>query len=347
MFADLKKAFSLVMKTKAYLLYRAAVYGVITSVWVLILLVVWGALRAFGGWAALITFVLAAGGMGLVWPLVREYALYLLRAGHVALVTELLTNGELPQGQSQTVWAKERVMHYFKEISVLALVDQFVKGIINALNRTLFNIMNFMPTEALKSLAKFLQAVVRNSLTYVDEAILAYTFKTRNENVYDAAKTGIVIYAQSWKPIVKTAVMLTIFSYVFAVLVALLLMLPLAPLAMWLRSLTDAPAIKEQIGVIVFVVALLLGTLVKWILFDPVACTTTIAVFLREAETAQPSPEWEAKIEKVSAKFVELKNKAMDKMRSRGKGDSGSADMALDSGQVEAAAAQDDAASAV
>ena len=54
------------------------------------------------------------------------------------------------------------------------------------------------------------QRIVNFSLTYIDESVIAYTFRTGNENVFDAAKSGIIIYCQSWKALLKNAVALTL-----------------------------------------------------------------------------------------------------------------------------------------
>lgn len=306
MFAEIRKASALVLKTKPYVAYRAAVFGILCGAAAVGLLILALIGKVFGGNAAGILFIIAlvAGGFG--WQILREYVLYLLRAGHVALITELVTEGKLPEGQTQTAWAKERVMHYFKEVSVLALVDQLVKGTIGMLNRTLFNVMTILPIPAMEGLAKVAQRIVGFSLTYVDESILAYTFKTKNENVFDAAKSGIVVYAQSWKPILKTAVGLTVFSYAFTLVATAVFLIPLGAVAL------AFPALKFAM----FVLALFMGFSAKWILFDPIACTATMVVFLAEAEKTPPNPEWEAKIEAVSSKFKELKQKAVEKMRS-------------------------------
>ncbi|NLV44326.1 MAG: hypothetical protein GXY07_07480, partial [Candidatus Hydrogenedentes bacterium] len=155
--------------------------------------------RVFGGGAALVLFVIGAGAGSFGLPLLREYVLYLLRAGHVAVITEIIEQGSLPEDVNQTQWGRDKVTAYFKEISVLALVDQLIKGIIGMLNRVLFNVMTILPIPGLEGAAKVAQKVVDFSLTYVDESILSYTFKTRNKNVYDAAKTGIILYCQAWE----------------------------------------------------------------------------------------------------------------------------------------------------
>ncbi len=306
---QLGRAFTLVRKTLPYIGYRAAVYGAICAVIAALLLVLALVGRIFGGGAALILFLIALVGGGIGWRLLRDYVLYLLQAGHIAVIVELIENGALPEGVSQTGWGKDKVMGYFKEISVLALVDQLVKGIIAAVNRTLFNVMNLLPVPGLDGAAKLIQRIVYFSLTYVDEAILAYTFKTRNENVFDAAKSGVILYCQSWKSILKNAVIVTLLSYVFVIVATVIFLIPLGAIAL------SVPSAWAATRFFLFVFALVLGVAAKWILFDPIACTSTLLVFLAEAEGNVPNPEWEARIESVSDKFRELKAKAADKMR--------------------------------
>jgi len=228
----------------------------------------------------------------------------LLQAGHIALITEIAGTGVLPSGISQTAWAKEIVMKYYKEVSVLALVDQLIKGVLVSVNRTLFTVMNVLSIPAFDGLANIVQRIVNFSLTYIDESVIAYTFRTGNENVFDAAKSGILVYCQSWKALLKNAVMLTVLSYVFIIVTTIVFMIPLGVLALFLPS-------SWVLGkFFLFVMALFLGVSAKWILFDPVACTSTLLTFLKEAESTKPDPEWESTIEAVSDKFRTLKAKA-------------------------------------
>lgn len=303
------RAMKIVAQTSAYLVYRTMIYGMICVAVAIGLGILALIGKVFGSGAAGILFliVLVAGGFGLRF--LREYVLYLLQAGHIALITEIVEKGQLPPGISQTAWARERVMHYFKEISVLALVDQLVKGIINALNRTLFNVMTVLPIPGLEGLARIAQRIVHYSLTYIDESVIAYTFKTGNENVFEAAKSGVIVYCQSWKTLLKNAVALTLLSYVFVILATVVFMIPLGAIALTL------PASWGTGKFVLFLLALFLGISAKWILFDPIACTSTLLAFLKEAETTPPDPAWEARIEAVSDQFRMLKDKAVEKMQ--------------------------------
>lgn len=305
----LSEALKLVVQTKTYLIYRAVVFGIVAACLGagLIFLALIG--KIFGGTAAVILFVIGAAGSGWGLRLLKEYVLYVLQAGHLALIVELVERRALPAGASQTEWAKERVMHYFKEVSVLALLDQLLKGIVGALNRTLFNVMTVFPIPGMEGLAKVAQKIVDYSLNYVDEAIIAYTFRTRNENVYEAACQGVLLYCQAWKGLLKNAVALTLLSYVFVVGAAALFMIPLGVLALML------PHSWEVVRLLLFGFALILGLASKWIVFDPLACTATVLTFLRETEGLKPDEVWEERISEISDKFRELKEKAVARMQ--------------------------------
>ena len=70
--------------------------------------------------------------------------------------------------------------HYFKEVSVLAMIDQLVKGIIGALNRTLFRRDDRAAhSGGWRGSPRWSRKIVDFSLTYVDEAIIGYTFRTK------------------------------------------------------------------------------------------------------------------------------------------------------------------------
>ena len=309
---QLGRAFGILMKTTPYVMYRALVYGIICAVFAVVLLFLALIGYVFGGGAAMVMFVILMIGGGFGARLLREYVLYLLRAGHVAVITEIIERGKLPDGVSQTEWGKQQVTAYFKEVSVLALIDQLVKGIIRALNRTMFNVMSAMPLPGLEGASKVMQKVVDFSLTYIDESILAYTFRTRNENVYGAAQSGIILYCQAWKGLLKNAVALTLLSYAFTIVAALVFLIPLGIIAVLLPEAWGF----AKFGL--FVLALFMGFSLKWIIFDPLACTSTILTFLSETEHMTPDPAWEDRIATASNKFRELKQKAAEQMQGAG-----------------------------
>ncbi len=94
----------------------------------------WG-IGAFGGpdfragamaWGGIIGFAVTAGALFFV----REYILYIVKAGHIAVLVELIDGRGVPQGQGQITYATEMVRSHFAETNVLFGVDLLVKGVL-------------------------------------------------------------------------------------------------------------------------------------------------------------------------------------------------------------------------
>jgi hypothetical protein len=303
----LGRAWSILMQTKTYLVYRAAVYGALAA-GVLVYLGFLGLIGAiFGGGAAVVLFLvtLVGGSMLGLGQLAGEYLLYMLKAGHVALVTEIIEKGRLPPGVSQTSWAQGRVLGLVKEVSVLALVDQFVRGIIRFIHREVLGLSALLPIRGLEGAAQGVSRIIQLSLTFVDESMLAYAFKTENPNVFEASKTGIILYCQCWEGILKNAVVLAVVGYVLTALLFLAFAMPFGAIALLL------PTQWATVRFALFMVALLLAVSVKMVLYNPLACTATILTFFEESKGMEPSHEWEARLADASEKFRELQAKAV------------------------------------
>lgn len=306
---QLGRALGIVAKTFPYLVYRALVYGACCAAVALGVLFLALIGKVFGGTAALILFVLAMLGGGFGARLLREYVLYVLKAGHVALIAELATNGKLPDGVSQTAWARGRVVALFKEISALALVDQLVKGVIQTVNRTIFRVMDVLPLPGLDGAKNLAGRIVDASLTYVDESILAHAFRTRSDDVFGAAKQGLVLYCMAWRGLLKNAVALTLLGYALTVATAVLFLLPLGVVA-WTLPPDWA---FTKLGA--FLLALFLGFSVKWVLWDPIACASTVLTFFAETEGVEPDRAWEERLATASEAFRDLQQRALDALR--------------------------------
>src|SRR5690606_38081272 len=129
-----------------------------------------------------LTFALWGGifGFGLVslalyW--VREYILYIVKAGHIAVMVHLIEGREVPGGQNQIAYARAVVTERFAEANVLFVLDQLVKGVVGAITGLIGGVAAFLPIPGLQGVVKFINAVIRMSVNYVDEIILAYNVR--------------------------------------------------------------------------------------------------------------------------------------------------------------------------
>lgn len=304
---------STLWKTKEFVLFRFLIYMGITLAYII-------GTGTGGGIGYLIgsvgdgkeggLFYGMVGGFTLVSGIlyyVREYLLYLVKAGHIAVIVKHLDGEPMPDGKGQVKYAQEVVKSRFKESSVLFGVDQLIKGVLKTFNRIFSGVMSFLPVLP-QGLVNFINAVINMSLTYVDEVILAYYIRNNSENPWEDSRKALVLYAQNYKTFLKNALFLTIITWVLSLLVLVLVFAPLAGLL---------GLIGYEGNAWVLVLAIVTAWGIKAALIDPIAMTALMQVFFKVTEGQEPNPEWEAKLERGSKKFVALKDKALGWAKSK------------------------------
>lgn len=305
---QLERAYRIVLQTWPYILYRAAMYGVLCAC-VIAYLGMLGMIGAVFGAGAFWVLLIASGLLAILLGLagfITEFFFYRLRAGHIALITEIIAEGKFPAGISQMKWARGRVLHYFNGPGMLSEVRQALQKTLRSVNARLFDSTAVLPVPGIEGNIKFAQQAVYASQSYVEESIIAYAFRMRNTNVYQSVKTGIVLYCQCWKVILGNSVTLTLLSYTFALVATVLFLVPLGMLAL------HADPSRTIFKFVLFSSGVFLGFAAKWTIFDPFACAATTLSFLEETDLLTPNPLWEEKIEGVTQEFKDLKQKASD-----------------------------------
>lgn len=314
---DIGRSLGLMGKTLPFIVFRMAVYFGIAVAYVLVTGVGagvgWG-VGAFGDedfriasifWGGAIGFGLTAG----VIYFLREYILYIVKAGHIAVLTELIDGKDIPDGKGQIEHASSVVKERFAEASVLFAVDQLVKGILVAITGLLQGLASFLPVPGLQQLMGVVRAFLRIAVGLIDEVILAYAIRTRSTNPWASAQTALVLYAQNYKVMLKNAAWLTVFTYVLAFFVFLFMLAPAAAVVYLIPGGWSAGG---------FVFALVFAWAVKAALIEPFAMACMVQVFFKTIEGQSPDPQWEARIEGASKKFGELKDKASKWVGHRG-----------------------------
>jgi hypothetical protein len=297
----------LMKKTGPFLVFRFLIYFGITLAFVLITGTGAGigygigaiANNAPGGgmWGGLIGFGIA----GAIMYFIREYLLYIVKAGHIAVLVELAEGKEIPGGKGQIAYARERVEDLFVTSSMLFGLDQLIKGILKAFNRTFLSIASFLPIPGAGGAMKFLNTIFNLSLTYLDEVILACLMRTRPENPWAASRTALILYAQNYTAFLKNAVWLAAFIWALTFVVFLVVLGPVALLV----GLFPGTA-----GPLTLIVALVFAWGIKQAVIEPVGMTALMLVFFKVTKGQAANPEWEAKLDSVSSKFKELTDKA-------------------------------------
>lgn len=303
-------AFGLMGRTLPFILLRMAVYFGITLGYILVTGagagIGWGiggfgdeefraSASMWGGFAGLGIF-----GALMYWA--REYILYIVKAGHIAVLVELIDGKPIPDGRGQIGHATSVVKARFPQASVLFLMDQLIRGVIRAITGLVRGILTILPIPGAQPLAGIFSAFLRVAVGFVDEVILAHAIRTRSDNAWLSAREALVLYGQNYKVMLKNAAWLAIIVYGLGFLVFLVMLAPAAALV-WLM-----PGAWSAGGV---VFALLFAWSVKAALLEPFAIACMMQVFFRTIEGQQPDPEWEARLEQMSGKFRKLKDRAL------------------------------------
>lgn len=302
-------ALGLMARTMPFIVLRMAVYFGITVGYVLVTGTGAGigyGVGAFGDdgfqassamWGGVIGF--SVFGIAMYWA--REYILYIVKAGHIAVLVELLDGKEMPGGKSQVNYATGVVKERFAQASILFAVDQLIKGVIGAITGLVRALLTVLPFPGVRQLATLLHAFLKVAVGFIDEVILAHMIRSRSDNPWGAAKDALVLYGQNYKVMLKNAAWLAIIVYLLSFGVFLLM---LAPAALVVYLMPGAWAA----GGVVF--AILFAWSVKAALLEPFAITCLMQVYFKTIEGQQPDPQWEARLEQMSDKFRKLKARA-------------------------------------
>ena len=307
---SIAKALGLMIRTAPFLIFRAVVYfGIAVA-----MVVVTGAgagtgygIGLFGDeefrttstmWGGIAGFGLTAG----VIFVLRDYLLYMVKAGQIAVMVEYLDGKPLPYGQGQIAYARTVVTERFGQASALFALDRLVRGVIAVITGLVEGVLTILPVPGINQIMGAVRAYLRISVGLVDEVILAHAIRTRSENAWEAAHDGLVLYAQNGRAMLVNAAWLTLISWVLAAVVFLVMLAPTAGLV-WLLP-------GEASGG-TFIFALIFAWAVKAAVIEPFTLACMLQVFFNVTAGQEPQPEWRGRLTQISDKFRQLGERAV------------------------------------
>jgi len=299
--------FGLLLRTAPFLLLRIAVYVGITLAYVLAVGVGGGIGALFGSIGGNLGGGASFGGgagfvvVSIILAWARRYLLYLVNAGHIAVLVELLDGKEVPAGSNQISHGTSIVKQHFATASVLFGLHQLVRGILRAFNRVTVSIASWLPIPGLDVVVGIIDKIINTSLATLDMVILAQILRRQTDNPWAVARDSTVLYAQNYKGVLKNAVFLTFTVWALTLLLWIGVGAPVAAAVHFFHM---------QAGIWTLVLALIAALSIKAALIDPFATVALIQVYDKITAGQQPNPEWTAKLESVSGKFRELTERA-------------------------------------
>lgn len=308
---SLGRAIGLMGRTWPFVCLRLAVYLSIASIYIVVTGAGSGIGYLLGGgggtdlayqtawWGAVVGFGLLTAGLHFT----REYVLYPVKVAHLAALVRLLDGQPIRDGKAQISDALDAVRDRFPETCALLAVDQVVKRVLRTFNEAALTAKSRIPVSPLQPAVRFVHGAIAQSLTHVDATLSAYIVRAGQGHSWDAARDGLVLYAQNYRHLLKNALWLAAFTWLPTLAAFVLLLAPVSTLVAWMPS---------GAGFWGFAIAIVTTWGIKSAVIDPVAAACMIQVYSKITAGQSPSWTWVQKLNALSGAFRDLGEKTGD-----------------------------------
>lgn len=252
----------------------------------------------FGEGGIWIGIILWCGSVGVIRFVIMHYFGYMVKAGHIAVMTEAYTTGQVPDNQVK--YGIGKVKERFATSNIYFAVDKLVTGAVKQIQRGIEKLgqkMDFIP--GMQQVAKLASFFVELSLGYIDECCLGYTFYKKEQGAFKSACDGVVIYATNIKKLLGKAAKTMLKVVLLCIVTVLLVFIPLGLLFKLLN----------WSGLIAFLLACFITWILKFAFLDSYILCQTMAGYMEVAPTTQITFDLYGKLCGISGKFKELFNK--------------------------------------
>ncbi len=302
----LATAFGLLIKSLPYALTRFAIllaWSIACILWAVVAIAgaAWFGSHVAGAFG-IAWLMVCVVGVGWFWGAVLRYALHLLACGHVAVLTELITKGEVGNGAEPMLgYGKRLVVQRFGEVNALFGLNMLVRGIVNAFHRTLDWVDQVVPVPGLESLSSLVMLVLRAATRYLDKVIFSYNLARPDGNPLIVAREGLVYYAQNARPILTTAAWIVILERLLTIVLWLVLLVPAGLVTIYLPHV-----VREVGGAATVLIAVLLAATIRAAFIKPLFLIMMMVRFHALIEHQPINEDWNARLDSVSEKFRNL-----------------------------------------
>lgn len=288
------------VKTMKFNFIKLGLGAAVTAISMLLLLM-------FGGIAVMCDNQIVTLAMIAIWcfatgatyKIIMNYIGYLIKAAHVAVISEAVTTGQIPENMVET--GKNMVKERFVETNVYLVLDKLVSGAVKQLQKavgSVGNALDFIP--GMSNITSILQTFIGISLGYVDECCLGYSFLQKDKGAFEAGCDGVVIYFQNAKHLLKNAAVTTI---VVLLSTFLAWIVPFILLSLIFSAL-------EWNMMIAFILAVIISICIKVAFVDSYMLVKMMFSYMEVAPQTQISFDLYEKLCKLSNSFKKLWQKA-------------------------------------
>lgn len=255
-----------------------------------------------------IAFILGIVGLvvgAYLQKLFNQYVGYMIKAAHVAVITESISTGTLIPADKQMDYGKSVVKENFAEANVYFVIDALVSKAVRQIQSKLSGVAEFVG-KLIPGGESFIKEFLKATIDYVDECCLGYTFYRKDEkNKFRTSCDGIVLYFQNWKDLLKTSAKAAAISVLASTAMGIVIVIVLGLiLNIFLEGSTA------------FIIALIFGILIagtlKGAVIDTYVYIEIMNSYMPYATTQRPQFDLYQKFCNFSKSFKELFTKAKD-----------------------------------
>lgn len=296
-----------VLRTVPFLVIRIAVYCGIAAAFVV----------AAGGGAGIGWATGAIGGPtgrvpGAFWGMIgglafigailwwlREYLLFLVKAGHVAAMVR--DPSTAPARFGQIGHALSIVQQRFREMRSLLAADQLIRGTI----ATLIEKADMPATlrfPGLPSSSGPANLILRHALRFMNEVVLARSLRAASKNPWPELRDALILFAQNRTALLRRATILAALGYAITFAIFIVALMPASALA---ASFPGVP------GAATLLLAMVFAWSVKQAVIEPFLIALMIEAVSRTTRGQSPDADWDTTLTEASPQFREIKARAV------------------------------------
>ena len=237
-----------------------------------------------------------------VYGFVQRYFGYMIKAAHVAVITEAVTSGRIPENQFQ--WGKDKVKRRFGTVNVYFVIDRLVSGAVSQLQRVVGKVGDLLSSiPGMNFITNIIQLFISVAFGSIDECCLGWVFYKTDNGAFQSSCDGVCLYFQNIKKLLKDAVKTTLI-----IIIALVIA--------WVIPFVICLAIVKALelgGIGTFfaiIVALFIASAIKSAFIDSYMLIAMMTSYMKEAPNTEIRFDLYGKLCKMSSKFKKLFTKA-------------------------------------
>jgi hypothetical protein len=244
--------------------------------------------------------VALAGGW--VWGTILRYVLHMIACGHVAVLTELITQGRIGDGnEGQFAYGRRIVMARFGEVAALFGLSVLIRGVLKTFHNALDTFAGWLPTPGASTIVGLVNTIMVAATRYLDKVVLSYDLARGGDDPRRNLQDGLVYYCQNAKPILKTSIWIVVVERSLSILLCLLLLVPAGLLTM---ALPDP--IRENGAIVTIVVAALLAATLRSAFIQPLFLICIMIRFHALVENQPINATWVGYLDGLTDKFRKI-----------------------------------------